>query len=101
MRKLLVVIAATALLSASITEYVVKKATAEVDQVEGLYLFFNAAPVSDTEYLGTVKVGMTWDSKTTTRRDAIIKKVKKEYPEAEGIVFKAWDFESAEAIRFK
>lgn len=82
-------------------EYRVTKRTAEVNQFDGLHIFFASEPVAEYEVLGTVKVGMTMDSETKTRLKAIAKKANKKYPKADGIVFRMLDFERADVIRFK
>jgi hypothetical protein len=77
------------------------KAKATVEQVQGLYIFFLAKPEAQTEYLGTVKAGMTWKGVASEKFNALIKKVKKDYPSAEGILINDADLEKADAIKFK
>lgn len=77
-----------------------KKAVATVQQVEGLYVFMLCRPLSEVKSFGTVKVGM---SVTDDPLHTLIKKTKKEYPEAEGIIISDPDLQKAhaEAISFK
>lgn len=68
--------------------YEIKSSSAEVEQMQGLYIFTDSKPVKEFEYLGTEKVGMMLGSPQYAEiRDKLIKKVKKEYPKANGVVF--------------
>ncbi len=85
--------------------YDVKKGTAEVEQYQGLYVFTDSKPVSEYEYLGTVKltfrIGNSGQYQSV--RDVMIKKCKKDYPQADGIImiFKDGGTDRADAIKFK
>ncbi|GIV26866.1 MAG: hypothetical protein KatS3mg027_0680 [Bacteroidia bacterium] len=84
--------------------YEPKVNTAEVDQYEGLYVFVDSKPVREYEYLGTEKVVLTFGSgQYRDIRDKLIKKVKKEYPQANGIIFHFNENASdkADAIKIK
>lgn len=84
--------------------YEFNKSTAEVDQVEGVYIFINAKPVNEYKYLGTSKSFMTLGSgQFQDVRDKLIRKVKKKYPEADGIIFSFYDggTDKCDAIKFK
>ena len=89
------------LMATGFTVQQITKNTAAVKQIEGIYIFFASEPVREYEYLGTVKVGATWDSKTITRLNSMIKNCKSDYPTAEALIFKNTDFGSADAIKFK
>lgn len=84
--------------------YDAKNNTAEVEQYEGIYIFTDSKPVKETDYLGSVKVGMSLGSGQYTEiRDKLIKKAKKEYPTCQGIIIhlKDGDTDKADAIKFK
>lgn len=78
---------------------------ANVNQLQGLYVFTDATPAHDFEYLGTVENGirLAGSSQYQPVRDRLIKKVKEKYPDAEGIIFHFVNnaADKAEAIRFK
>lgn len=76
---------------------------AEVDQLQGYYLFINAKPVKEYNYLGTVKYNLVGCSQYQDVRDWLIKKIKKKYPEANGIIFtfSNGSADQADAIQFK
>lgn len=86
------------------TVYDTKNSTAEVEQIDGYLIFTDCKPVKDYEFLGTVKSGVTLGSEQYQGvRDRLIKKIKKEYPKADGIIFRFVDggADKAEAIKFK
>lgn len=74
---------------------------ASADQVEGYYIFILSKPKQQTEYLGSVKKSFALEGKPEEMLRGIIKKVKKEYPKADGIVFSSIDMDKADAIKFK
>ena len=62
---------------------------ATVNQVEGLYLFIDSKPTNDYKYLGSVKYNnaLQGNPQYTVIRDALIKRVKKDWPDANGVLF--------------
>lgn len=66
--------------------YDVRQSTAEVNQEQGVYIFVDSKPVKKYEYLGTVKVSIAWDNDYTTLKNVLVKKLKKEYPQANGAI---------------
>jgi hypothetical protein len=84
--------------------YESKNSTAEVEQVSGIYIFVDSKPVKEYEVLGTVKIAvMRSGPEYIWVRDHLIKKIKKNFPEANGAIF---DFNvpgsnNCDAIRIK
>lgn len=82
-----------------------KNSTAEVNQVEGLLIFTDCKPVKEYEYLGTVKsnTGGFGNLQYEGVRNRLIKKVKKEYPKADGAIMylNYGQADKADAIKFK
>lgn len=78
----------TALVGAGGEVYMVSKKTAEVQKQLGLYVFTDCEPVMEYEKLGEVKAGsaLAWSASYGSMRDALIKKAKKEYPNADAIL---------------
>lgn len=76
---------------------------AEVNKVEGLLIFTDCKPVEEFEVLGkinTVQMGADYEG----TRDALITKVKKKHPNADGIIYHPYDrygVPFVEAINFK
>jgi hypothetical protein len=82
----------------------VKKSLAEVEQMEGIYVFVDSRPVREFDHLGTAKIGVSFGSPQYAQlRDRLISKVKKEFPNADGVIlhFSAGGVDKADAIKFK
>lgn len=77
------------------------KADATVERRDGLYVYIMAKPKSDNEYLGSVKKSLALTGEPEEMLNSMIKKVKKEYPQAEGIIFTTVAMDKADAIKFK
>lgn len=92
------------LLSFTAQKFTASKATAEVNQAQGLYIFTDSKPVTSYEYLGSVNTAaVVWKTRGyQDTKDVLIKKIKKDYPQAEGIIF-YFDGgkDKADAIKFK
>ena len=87
------------------TSYEVKVNTAEVELVEGLYVFTDCKPVKPYESLCTVQLGGAYlgDVQYNGIRNALIKKIKTTCPTANGVIFTltTGKKDKAEGIRFK
>ena len=98
-------ISITALIGAGVENYVVNKKTAEVATIQNLKVFTDSEPVMEYEYLGTVKNGFNLASSGQYEpvRDGLIKRVKKDYPQADGIILHLINgsADKADAIKFK
>lgn len=82
----------------------IKKNHAEVTQLQGLFIFTDSKPMGEYEYLGTAKSKTSFSgTQYTDVRDRLIKKVKEDFPQAEGVIFnfKAGSTDTADAIKFK
>jgi hypothetical protein len=72
--------------------------SAKAKQHEGVYLFHFSEPAGDYKYLGTVKVaGVTWDNNSETYLKSLMKRLKKDYPTANGLIISD-DYEKADAV---
>lgn len=77
------------------------KALAEVQQMQGLYVFTDSKPLAEYEYMGTVKTGpMVVSAKHRAIMGTLLENARKEYPEGNGIILSE-DYFSADVIRFK
>lgn len=68
-------------------EIKIKNSTAEVSQVQGLYIFVKCKPVKEYEYLGTVKGAFVGSAEFDKLMEGVIKKAKKKFPEANALIF--------------
>jgi hypothetical protein len=73
---------------------------ATVDQVQGCYIYVLSKPIAKYTYLGSVKKGATLTGSAESFFNSIVKKVKKEYPNANGIIFSGIDLDKADVILF-
>lgn len=101
MKKLLIPIIAIAVLTSAFTLIEDDKAKATVEQMDGLYVFIQSKPDAENEYLGSVKKSLALTGNPEEMLNAMIKKVKKEYPNANGIIFTSVSMDKADAIKFK
>lgn len=61
---------------------------ARVNQLQGIYVFTDSRPDGPYTYLGTVKQSGTFRSNQySTVRDLLIKRLKNDYPGADGAIF--------------
>lgn len=83
---------------------------ATVERIEGVYVFVDSRPIAEYDYLGTVKAGSGMGKAFSVssqeyedRRNKLIKRVKEEYPNADGVIlkFKSGGKDAADAIKFK
>lgn len=95
----------TALIGAGVVDYVVSKKTAEVATIQNLKVFTDSEPVMEYEYLGTVKnsVSLLGTGQYEPVRDDLIKRAKKAYPQADGIILHLLNggTDKADVIKFK
>jgi hypothetical protein len=80
--------------------YEVRKSSAEVEQEEGVYIFYRSKPIAEYEYLGTYKIGMVWDDKPRLLFNKLVRKTKEKFPNADGIIIDN-DMGKCDAIKFK
>jgi hypothetical protein len=103
-KKLLFIVTIVSFISLSAFTYrVVSTKTAEVEQRQGVYVFYKGQkPVGNYEYLGTVESGaMIKNYKLSYLVPLMIERTKKKYPNAEGIIFVEEDLWKCDAIKFK
>lgn len=65
----------------------VKKNAAEVDQVQGFYVFAKCKPLAEYEFLGTVGGPGIGNHEFDNLVELIIKKARREFPQANAIIF--------------
>lgn len=99
--KIFIAILTAGLLLTAFKTETADKSSAIVDQQQGLYIFILSKPTTEYDYLGSVKKGLAWTGQPGEMLNSMIKKVKKDYPKADGIIFTAIDMDKADAIRFK
>ena len=83
------------------TNYELKQSTADVEQYQGVYIFIHSKPASTYEYIATEKTEVVWSAKASEAINAMVKTVKKKYPNANGIIFTDENLWKADAILIK
>lgn len=93
----------TATLGFTYMTYEPSKASAEVEQMQGLYIFTDSKPILEYDYLGTVKATIGMDSQYQGVRDKLIGKARKDFPNADALImqFKSGGSDRCDAIKFK
>lgn len=94
-------IAVITLLSILLLSFTDDKGKATVDQQQGIYIFVLSKPAAEYEYLGTEVVKVTWTGVGSEVFNKMLQKVKKDYPNAQGLIFTSMDLDRADVIRFK
>lgn len=80
------------------------KSYAKANQYQGVYVFTDCEPIHATKYLSTSKMTYSFGSMQYTKlRDKLLKKAKKESPNAEGVLFKftSGGTDVADAVSFE
>lgn len=106
MKRILLIFSVLALFAFSFSQKTIDDTSlATVNQLQGLYVFTDCRPVAPYKFLGTVKNGMrlAGSSQYEPVRDRLLKKVKADYPDANGIIFSFVNgaADRADAIQFK
>lgn len=72
------------------------------NRYEGVYVFIQSQPVADYTVLGTVKkTGFVMSGDPTEMFETLVKRCKKQYDDADGIIFDDVKMEHATCIKFK
>ena len=82
--------------------YEPKNSTAEVEQIQGASVFINSKPIKEYEFLGNVKsAGIVMSKDYEDLMPKMVKKAIKEYPKADGVIFKGGSIYECDAVKFK
>ncbi len=66
--------------------FVPDASTAEVNKIEGFYIFTDSKPVMPFDSLGTLEVGFVTDTQYESIRGSLIKKSRNKFPNANGLI---------------
>jgi hypothetical protein len=100
MKKVILIIFVIAIAICSFT-YVNEKGNAIVEQQKGVYIFICSKPANEFEYLGSVSKSFGLTGQPKEMLNSILKKVKKDYPQANGVIFTSIQMDKADAILIK
>jgi hypothetical protein len=78
------------------------KGLARVNRYQGYFVFVQSQPINEYDVLGTVKkTGVVWTGSPDEMFNILIRRMKKDYPTADGIIFDDVAMEHATCIKFK
>ena len=83
-----------------VTNYEPNKATAEAQQVQGYYIFYNCRPVLEYDIMKVESISIAMSGTPENLINIAIRKAKDSYG-ADGIVFLNEDMDSFQIIKFK
>jgi len=87
------------------TAFVVQTTTdrsiAQAEQQQGIYIFMLSKPAAAYDYQGSIKKTLAWTGQPAEMLNSMIKKCKKDFPTANGIIFTSIDMGKADCIKFK
>lgn len=72
-----------------------------VEQQQGIFIFILCKPVAEYEYIGSIQQKAAWTGQPSEMLSGMLKKLKKEHPEANGIIFTSLDMDKADCVKFK
>jgi hypothetical protein len=78
----------------------INKTAATVEQNQNISIFSYSKPIAKYDIIGSVKVPTICSDKAGDRLEILIKRAKKEFPSAEGLIINGF-FGVAEVIKFK
>ncbi len=79
-------IALTIILGFSVIRYTPSYSTSEVLKIDGLFIFSDSKPVMPHDSLGVVDLGFVSGTQYETVRNNLLKRAKRAYPNADGII---------------
>jgi hypothetical protein len=78
-----------------------KKDTALVEQMQGVYIFILSKPAAEYNYIGSCSKSFALTGGPEEMLNSMLKKCKKDFPTADGLIFKSLSMDKADAVKFK
>ena len=102
MKKIILILSILAIILFSFRMAISEPHNAQVYKWQGFDVFMECTPTSDYTVLGTVKEkGIVWSGKPKEMFTTILRRVKKDYPTADGVIFDLVNGQKASCIKFK
>lgn len=76
----------TFLFAFKVANYLTKPSTAEVNNINGYYIFTDSKPVMPYDSMGTVEIGFVTGTQYESIREHLIKRAKNKFPDANGLI---------------
>jgi hypothetical protein len=81
-------IGVTILLALKVANFEPNASTAEVNKIEGFYIFTDSKPVMAYDSIGALEIGFITDTQYESIRGNLIKKARNKFPNADGLIMK-------------
>lgn len=96
-------ISVTVLLAFQVVNFEPNASTAEVNKIDGFYIFTDSKPIMPYDSIGSVEIGFMTETQYESVRDNLIKRAKSKFPNAEGLLlhFDKKGIDQSTVIRFK
>lgn len=75
--------------------------TANVEPINGIYIYFHSRPAEDYEYIDRYKIQVAMTGKPEELINMMLNKVRKKYPEANGIIITSDELDQCDIIKLK
>lgn len=75
--------------------------TANVEPVNGIYIYFHSRPAEQYDYLDTYTIQIAMTGKPEELINMMLNKVRKKYPEANGIIITSDELDQCDIIKLK
>jgi hypothetical protein len=79
-------ISLSALLAFKVSTFEPTSSTGEVNKIDGLNVFTDCTPVLPYDSIGTLEISFILDTQYESIRSSFIKKAKKKFPNADGLI---------------
>jgi hypothetical protein len=91
------------LLAFKVADFVPDASTAEVNKIEGFYIFTDSKPIMPYDSIGTVETGFITGTQYESIRNHLIKRAGNKFPNANGLImeFDKKGIDKCIAIKFK
>lgn len=99
---LILIISVLLLLSVPSFAQEIDKSLAKADIQQGLYIFMLSKPANEYEYLGSIKKGgFVISGQPKEMLNIMIRRTKKDYPDADAIIITTLSMDMADVVKFK
>jgi len=103
MKKFAIIIGTMSFCALLVTAWKIEadKTAAKVSQLQGLSIFILSTPAATYDYLGSETKKISITGEPGEMLNSMIKKIKKNYPTADGVIFTDVAMKKGDAIKFK
>lgn len=81
-------ISVTILFAFKVANFLPNASTAEVNNIEGFYIFTDSKPLMPYDSIGVLEIGFVSDTQYESIRGSFVKKARSKFPNANGLIMK-------------